>query len=306
MQKTQMKSSILLLIAAAIWGFAFSAQSISADSIGSFTLNSTRSLIGAIVLIPFIMFRYARAKKAPDYRKPDKAQIKTTLIGGFCCGLCFFVATNIQQFGISADTPAGKAGFITALYIVLVPVLGLFFKKRINFLTGFGVILAIIGLYLLCINDGLNIRTGDILILICAFCFSIHILVIDHFTKKADGVLLGALQLLFAGLLGLIPMFLLEKPSITPLLDAWLPILYLGIMSSGVAYTLQIVGQKNMNPTAASLILSLESVMSVIGGCILLGETLTEREIAGCIIMFAAIILSQLPPLPKFTKKQTD
>lgn len=305
MSKTQMKSSIFLLLAATIWGFAFSAQSISADSIGSFTLNSTRSLIGALALVPFVLFRYRKAKKSPDYKKPDKNKVKTTLLGGLCCGLCFFVATNIQQFGISADTPAGKAGFITALYIVLVPILGLFLRKKITILTGFSVLLAILGLYLLCINDGLNIQTGDILILICAFCFSIHILVIDHFTQKADGVLLGILQLFIAGILGLFPMFFLEKPSITPLLDAWLPILYLGIMSSGVAYTLQILGQKNMNPTAASLILSLESVMSVIGGCLLLGETLSGREIAGCIIMFAAIILSQLPPLPKYAKKQT-
>lgn len=303
MQKNQIKSSILLLLAATIWGFAFVAQSIGAESIGSFTLNSIRSLIGAVALTPFLLFRHLKQKSSPDYIPPEKTQIKTTLWGGLCCGLCFFVATNIQQFGISANTPAGKAGFITALYIVLVPILGLFLKKKVTLLTGIGVVLAIIGLYLLCITDGLNIQIGDLLILICAFCFSIHILVIDYFTRKADGVLLGALQLLVAGILGLIPMFILEKPEIQPILEAWLPILYLGIMSSGIAYTLQIVGQKNMNPTAASLILSLESVMSVVGGCLLLGEILSGREIAGCVLMFGAIILSQLPPI-KLRKRE--
>lgn len=297
MLKNQIKSSLILLLAATIWGFAFVAQSVGAESIGSFTLNSIRSLIGAIALTPYIILRLHKQKKSPDYIPPTKKAVKITLIGGFCCGICMFVATNLQQFGISADTPAGKAGFITALYIVLVPVLGLFLKKKVTLLTGIGVVLAIIGLYLLCITDGLNIQYGDTLILLCALCFSIHILVIDYFSKKADGVLLGVLQLFFSGIFAAIPMFFVEKPEIGPILDAWLPILYLGIMSSGIAYTLQIVGQKGLNPTAASLILSLESVMSVIGGCIFLQEVLTAREILGCVFMFGAIVLSQLPPI---------
>ena len=297
MQTKQIKSSILLLLAATIWGFAFVAQSVGAESIGSFTLNCIRSLIGAIALTPYILLRLQNKKKKPDHLPPTHKEIKTTLLGGFCCGVCFFVATNLQQFGISADTPAGKAGFITALYIVLVPILGLFLKKKITLLTGVGVVLALIGLYLLCITDGLHIQYGDSLILLCAFCFSIHILVIDHFSQKADGVILGFLQLLFAGIFAIVPMVLLEKPQIQPILDAWLPILYLGILSSGIAYTLQIVGQKGLNPTAASLILSLESVMSVIGGCLFLQETLSPKEMIGCVFMFGAILLSQLPPI---------
>ncbi len=295
MNTKQLKSSLICLLAAIIWGMAFVAQSIGGESLGGFTITCIRSYIGALALLPFVLFREHQKKKTSDYVPMTKQQIKTTILGGFCCGFCLFIASVLQQFGISADTPVGKAGFITALYIVLVPILGIFLKKKINFLTGIGVVLAIAGLYLLCITDGLNLQYGDTLILLCAFCFSVQILVVDHFIQKADGVHLGMLQLFFVGVFCTIPMFVLESPSIAVIWDSILPVLYLGVMSSGVAYTLQIIGQKNMNPTAASLILSLESVVSVISGCIILKETLSLREGFGCVLMFGAIILSQLP-----------
>ena len=188
-----------------------------------------------------------------------------------------------------------KAGFITACYIVIVPIIGLFLGKKCSKFIWAAVAMALIGLYLLCITDGFSIGKGDLLVLVCAFLFSIHILVIDHFSPKADGVKLSCIQFLTCGILSGIPALLFEHPEFSAICRAWMPILYAGIMSCGVAYTLQIIGQKNMNPTVASLILSLESCISVLAGWVLLGQQLSAKEILGCVIMFAAIILAQLP-----------
>ena len=189
----------------------------------------------------------------------------------------------------------GKAGFITALYIILVPVLGLFMKKRVQGKVWISVTLAVAGLYLLCITDGFSLGTGDLLVLLCALMFSVHILVIDYFSPKTDGVKMSCIQFFVCGILSGIAMLIFEEPSLGALLQAWMPILYAGVLSCGVAYTLQIVGQKDMDPTVASLILSLESVVSVLAGWVLLGQRLSLREISGCVLMFAAIILAQLP-----------
>ena len=215
-------------------------------------------------------------------------------LGGIACGVALFAASNFQQFGIQYTT-VGKAGFITACYIVIVPIIGLFLGKKCSPFIWAAVVMALVGLYLLCITDGFSIGLGDVLVLICAVLFSLHILVIDHFSPKADGVKLSCIQFLVCGILSTILALVLEHPQISSILTAWLPILYAGVMSCGVAYTLQIVGQKNVNPTVASLILSLESCISVLAGWVILGQKLSAKELIGCVIMFAAIILAQLP-----------
>lgn len=302
MQKQQipLKNSLLLLLAAIIWGIAFVAQSVGMDYVGGFTFNAVRSLIGSAVLVPLILIL---ERKNSDNSAPAETNANTIsnirkrkdlIIGGISCGICLCLASNFQQFGIKYTT-VGKAGFITACYIVIVPIIGLFLGKKCSKFIWAAVAMALIGLYLLCITDGFSIGKGDLLVLVCAFLFSIHILVIDHFSPKADGVKLSCIQFLTCGILSGIPALLFEHPEFSAICRAWMPILYAGIMSCGVAYTLQIIGQKNMNPTVASLILSLESCISVLAGWVLLGQQLSAKEILGCVIMFAAIILAQLP-----------
>ena len=270
------------------------------DYVGGFTFNAVRSLIGSAVLVPLILIP---GQNNSDNSETSEAAASTTsgiqkrkdlIIGGISCGICLCLASNFQQFGIKYTT-VGKAGFITACYIVLVPIIGLFLGKKCSKFIWAAVAMALIGLYLLCITDGFSIGKGDLLVLVCAFLFSIHILVIDHFSPKADGVKLSCIQFLTCGILSAIPALILEHPQIPSILAAWQPILYAGVMSCGVAYTLQIIGQKNMNPTVASLILSMESCISVLAGWIILGQQLSAKEILGCVIMFAAIILAQLP-----------
>lgn len=296
--KTSLKNSLLLLLTAAIWGVAFVAQSVGMDYVGAFTFNSVRSLIGAVVLLPVIWFLNRQNPPVKQSEKEKTSGRKTLFIGGTACGTALFLASNFQQFGIKYTT-VGKAGFITACYIVIVPILGLFLKRKCSSYIWTAVIMALIGLYLLCITDGFSIGKGDLLVLICAFLFSFHILIIDHFSPKVDCVKMSCIQFLVAGILSGILAIIFENPDFTGIAAAWIPILYAGVMSCGVAYTLQIVGQKGMNPTVASLILSLESCISVLAGWIILGQSLSMREIIGCIIMFAAIILAQLPEKKK-------
>lgn len=300
MKKTNAKSSLLLFLTALIWGSAFVAQSVGMDHVGPFTFNTVRSMIGGLVLIPCIWF-LNRGKKTEsgEEKKEDK---KMLLKGGICCGLCLCVASNLQQIGISYTT-VGKAGFITAMYIILVPVLGIFLKKNIGVKVWISVVMAVVGLYLLCISGSFSLEKGDAFVLVCALFFAIHILVIDYFSPKVDGVKMSCIQFLVAGTLSAIPMFLFENPKLSEIFTAWMPILYAGVLSSGVAYTLQVVGQRNMNPTVASLILSLESVISVLAGWLVLGQKLSFRELLGCVIMFCAIILAQLPEKNPWKKK---
>lgn len=296
--KTSLKNSLLLLLTAAIWGVAFVAQSVGMDYVGAFTFNSVRCLIGAVVLLPVIWFLNRQNPPAEQTEQEKTAGRKTLFIGGAACGTALFLASNFQQFGIKYTT-VGKAGFITACYIVIVPILGLFLKRKCSSYIWTAVIMALIGLYLLCITDGFSIGKGDLLVLICAFLFSFHILIIDHFSPRVDCVKMSCIQFLVAGILSGILAMIFENPDFTNIAAAWIPLLYAGVMSCGVAYTLQIVGQKGMNPTVASLILSLESCISVLAGWIILGQSLSMREIIGCIIMFAAIILAQLPEKKK-------
>lgn len=233
-------------------------------------------------------------QKQKNQCRREKSTAKTLLTGGICCGIALCLATNFQQIGIQYTT-VGKAGFITACYIVIVPVIGLFMKKKCSPMIWLSVLLAVVGLYLLCINEQFSIGYGDILVFVCAILFSVHILIVDYFSPKVDGVKMSCIQFLVCGLLSGIAMLFAEQPQLSAVLLAWKPIAYAGIMSCGVGYTLQIVGQKGMDPTIASLILSLESCISVLAGWLLLGQTLSIREGLGCVAMFAAIILAQLP-----------
>ena len=290
MKKEQIKGSLLLFLAAIIWGVAFVAQSVGMDYVGPFTFNCVRTLIGGLVLIPCIVF----LNRGKVKKKTDFTEKKRLLLGGICCGVALTTGSTLQQFGIMYTT-VGKAGFITAVYIIIVPILGLFLGKKCGLSVWISVVIALAGLYFLCITDGFSIGKGDIYVFLGAIAFSIHILVIDHFTQFNDGVKMSCIQFFVCGILCFVPMMLFEHPEISMILLAWKPILYAGVMSCGVAYTLQIVGQKNMNPTVASLILSLESVTSVIAGFLVLHQNLSHRELIGCGLMFVAIVLAQLP-----------
>jgi len=293
----QMKNNMMLLLTALIWGCAFVAQSVGMDYVGPFTFNCVRCILGSLVLVPVIFLMDGLKKKngmSENERKKERGDTKTLVAGGICCGVVLAVASSLQQFGILFTT-VGKAGFITAMYIVLVPVLGIFVGKKIRPLIIGCVLLAVAGLYFLCMTGKLSLGVGDLFVLMCALVFSVHILVIDHFSPLVDGVRMSAIQFLTAGLVCAVPMFLWEAPKAGDILAAWMPVLYAGVMSCGVAYTLQILGQKHADPAVASLLLSLESVFSVLAGWAILGQKLSGRELFGCVLMFAAIIIAQLP-----------
>ena len=217
------------------------------------------------------------------------------MTGGVCCGALLFVASILQQIGIQYTT-VGKSGFITAMYIVLVPIVSIFLKKKASVKIWSGVVLAVIGLYFLCMTAGsMSLQMGDVLTFFCAVTFSFHILVVDYFAPQIDGVKLSCIQFAVCAVLATVGMLVFETPTVAAVMSAWLPILYAGALSSGVAYTLQIIGQRGMNPTVASLLMSMESVISVIAGWAILGQALSTRELFGCVLMFAAIVLVQLP-----------
>lgn len=306
MDKFVIRQSCLLFLTALIWGVAFVAQSAGMEYVEPFTFSAVRNILGGFVLIPCIFFLSARSKRTNEKnsRREQKSEKKQAeqrrllMTGGAICGVLLFIATNFQQFGIQ-ETSVGKAGFITALYIIIVPILGIFVHRRAGFKIWLGVVLALAGLYLLCIQENLRVTRGDGLVLVCAFTFSFHILFVDYFAPKVDGVKLACIQFFVCGTLSTFCMFLFEKPQLPLILAAWLPISYAGILSCGVAYTLQIVGQEGMNPTVASLILSMESVISVLAGWLLLHEILSGKELLGCFCMFAAIVIAQLPERAK-------
>lgn len=295
LKKSTFKSSLMLFLAAFIWGTAFVAQSVGMDYLGPLSFNGTRFLMGSLVLAPVICFnRRSAAKKHKENEGKRPGSLKTTIIGGVCCGLALCAAALLQQIGMLYTT-VGKAGFITTLYIILVPVFGIFLKKRIPGKVWGGAAIAAFGMYLLCMSESLSLGRGDALVFFCAILFSVHILVIDHFSPRVDGVELSCIQFLTAGIIGSILAFLFEKPDIGDFVNGIVPLAYAGILSSGVAYTLQVVGQRDTDPTVASLILSLESVVSVLAGWVVLRQALTGRELAGCGLVFCAVILVQLP-----------
>ena len=306
----KIRGNLLLLLTALIWGASFVAQRAGMEYIGPFTFNGIRSLVGCIVLIPVILIlsklKSGESETETFTDEEKKAQKKTLLVGGILCGIALFAASSLQQIGM-VYTTAGKAGFITALYIVIVPIIGIFIGKKIRPIVWLCVILAVAGLYLLCIKDGFSIGKGDLLVLLCALGFAIHILIIDHFSPKTDGVKLSCIQFFVCGVISIIPMFAFESPDWSAILACRVPILYAGVLSCGVAYTLQIIAQKGTDPTIASMLLSLESVFAVISGVVILHEHIILREMFGCIIIFVAIIIAQLPSKEeRLTAKEKD
>ncbi len=285
------RGNLLLLVTAIIWGSAFVAQSVAADLVGTFTFQALRSLLGGLVLLPVV------AGNAVMRRKRGVAPIgsrRTLWCGGILCGVMLCVASCLQQGGI-AYTSVGNAGFITAMYILLVPLLGMFFGKKVGSRLWICIGMAIVALYLLSIKDGFHMSKGDLLMLACALAFSVHILLVDHFSPKVDGVQLACIQFFAAGLLPLPLMLFFERPTAANIAAAWLPIAYAGVLSSGIGYTFQILGQKYTKPSVASLLMSLESVFAVLAAALILHQVPTLRETLGCVLMFAAIILAQLP-----------
>ena len=286
-----------LFLTAFIWGIAFVAQSVGMDYIGPFTFNCIRFLIGGIVLIPVILV-FGRDRKEERTQEETKMYRKNTILGGIVCGFFLWSASTFQQFGI-VNTSVGKAGFITALYIVLVPILGIFLHKKVTPLMWLSVIIAVIGFYMLCISGHVTINKGDLYVLVCAVLFSFHILVIDHFSPGGNGIAISCIQFFVSGIISAVFMALFESPQITQILAAYVPLLYAGVMSCGVAYTLQILGQKHTEPTVACLIMSLESVFSALAGWVILHEKLSAKELIGCALVFLAVILAQLPQKEK-------
>ncbi len=308
MKSKQILSSALLLAAAVIWGFAFVAQEKIADTVPPFTVNAIRSLIASVALIPVA----AVTRKINDKKllESDPADRKRLIKAGIICGVMLCISVNLQQFGIALypeGAPASAhSGFLTAMYIIFVPIFGLFLKKKLNTLIIIAVILATIGLYFLCLYGGFGkLYTGDIVVLICGAAFAVQILCVDHYIDTVDGVKLSSIQFLVTGILSAILMLIFEKPYFSAVLAAWKPLLYLALMSSGVGYTLQIIGQKyTSSPALASILMSMESVFAVIGGVIFLGAVPAVNEWIGCGLMFAAIILAQLPA--DIFKKRVD
>ena len=299
-----LKYNFLLMLAALIWGSAFVAQSVGMDYLGPFSFNCVRSFMGSLVLLPVIWFMDRQKKETAEHdgqkteegtREQNK---KVLLYGGLCCGVILTLSTSLQQIGIKYTT-AGKAGFITALYILIVPLLGLILGKKVGIKTWIGVALAVAGMYLLCIKEGFSISYGDFMVLLCALIFSLHILAVDYFSPRVDGIRLSCIQFFVCGCISAVPMLVWEHPELFQIIRAWQPLAYAGVLSSGVAYTLQIVTQKHLNPTVASLLMSLESVFAVLTGWLVLNERLSPKELLGCVLVFTAIILAQLPQKQK-------
>ena len=292
MKVNRVRQNVLPVLAALIWGTAFVAQSIGADYVGPFTFNAARSIIAFFFLLGLCgVLRLLEKKRGQAARKTSW---KDLAVGGLCCGTALAVAANLQQKGIETTT-SGKAGFITALYIVLVPIAGLLLKKRVGKSVWAGVVLAVAGLYCLCITEEFSIASGDFYLLGCAVCFTVQIMSVDHFVQKVDGVELSCAQFFVASVISAAGMFLTETPTVEALQSCIWPILYVGIFSSGVAYTLQILAQKDSNPTVVTLLLSLESVFATVAGALIMHDRMTAREYFGCVLMRLAVVLAQLP-----------
>ncbi len=294
-KRGELLHTLALLVCAAIWGSAFVAQSVGAEYVGAFTFLAVRNWIAVVFLIPVIYVRdtILRKRGRPSVRPANRTQRRCLLTGGAACGFFLCAASAFQQVGIRYTTTA-KAGFITALYVVIVPILSVFFGKSVKSRIWMCVALAVLGLYLLCMRGELSLSFGDGVVLVCAFLFACQIMTVDYFAPQVDTVRLSQTQFLVTALLSTVCMFFFEDLSTDSLIKALPSIAYAGVMSSGVAYTLQIIGQQNLNPAIASITMSLESVFAALAGWIVLGQSMTVRELAGCVLMFAAIILAQL------------
>ena len=321
MNKQLIRQNVLPVLAAMIWGVAFVAQSVCADYLSPFSINMLRSLIAAVfifgMLVVVWLWRRARAIRQGQphntaaigdvFACHNREQRRALLLGGFLCGTALTVSANLQQFGINADTSSGKAGFITALYIVLVPLLGLFLKKKVGLPVWGSVILAVFGLYFLCVSEAFTVQTGDVYVMICAFTFAIQILLIDHFTVKVNGLALSMMQFVVVTLESALFVLFFREPLSAPAIIACLPsLLFIGIFSSGVAYTLQIISQKGSNPTVVSILFSLEAVFATVSGMLLLHESMSSREWIGCALMLTAVMLAQIPTKDRRLKNETE
>lgn len=292
----KIRQNLFPVLAALIWGTAFVAQSVSAGHIPPLTFGAVRcSMAFAALALGLWIVRMVQKKKSPEKVEPLASSPKDLVLGGICCGVALAMASFLQQSGISGGTSAGKAGFITALYIVLVPILGLFLCKKVTAAVWISVVLAAVGLYFLCMNEALTIEKNDLMVMLCSVAFAVHILVIDHFTQRVNGVALSTVQFAVAAIVSGIGAALTETPTLAGITECIWPLLYVGIMSGGVGYTLQILAQKDANPTVVSLLLSLESVFSVLAGALILHDRLTGRELLGCALMLLAVVLAQLP-----------
>ncbi|MDR1916508.1 MAG: DMT family transporter [Synergistaceae bacterium] len=287
----QLRGMTMLMITAFIWGTAFVAQRFGMDHVGPVTFIAVRFAVGGVSLLPAIwinsLFRRNR-EQVEENSHPN-----ALLLGGLYCGVILFVCTILQQVGIIYTT-VGKSGFITTLYIVIVPILGLFIGRKSPLFTWCCVAAAVIGMYMLCVSEAVSLNKGDVYTLGCAFFYAVHILVIDRYSPIVDGVKLSCIQFFVCGAIAFAAAFIFEQPELSAIISAWAPILYTGVLSSGLAYTFQILGQKDVNPVAASLIMSLESVFAVLTGWVILGETLSSREITGCILIFTSNMLIQI------------
>lgn len=297
----KMKNAVILLLTSFIWGTAFVAQSLGMDYMGPFVFNGIRNLIAGAVLLPVIWLLPRILKE--EKKKTSATSGKDLLLGGVLCGLCLFAGSSLQQVGLQYTT-VGKAGFIVTFYIVLVPLFGIFLGKKMGWKIWLSVGIALAGLYFLCLTETLTIGFGEFLTFLSAVVFSFHILVVDHFAPKVDGTKLACVQFFFCGLICIFPAALFESFQFSMVVEGAVPLLYAAILSSGVGFTLQIIGQKDMNPAIASLILSLEATFSVLAGWAILGERLTAREKLGCLLLFGAILLVQLPEPKKVLKQE--
>lgn len=297
-------SSLLLTLAAFIWGTAFVAQSAGLELIGNFTFLCLRSCLAVVVLTPVSRFIYTtnRRRIGDGEHGENKTFIsKRLILGGVLCGGSVCLASLVQQYGIMLSS-VGKSGFLTTLYILIVPVLGLVFRRKVKPVLWFCIAIATCGMYFLCVTETGSVGIGDVLLILCAFLFAVQIMIVDHFVQTVDGVRLSLIQFGVSAVISAIGMFAFESPDPVAIGQAWLPIFYAGVLSSGVAFTLQIVAQKNLNPTFASLIMSLESVFAALAGAFF-GERLSGREIFGCALVFVAIIIAQLPVEKLISKK---
>ncbi|WP_295762158.1 DMT family transporter [uncultured Oscillibacter sp.] len=293
MKTNKIRQNVLPLITAMIWGTAFVAQSVGAEYMGPFTFNAARAAIAFVFLLGLCGARRACRRRSGEAAAPAASR-RDLAVGGLACGTALAVASCFQQKGLETTT-SGKAGFITALYIVLVPLAGLLLGKKAPRAVWLGVVLAVAGLYCLCVNEEFSVTGGDLYVLACAFCFAVQIMAVDHFTDRVDGVALSCAQFLVMTAICTLGA-LTETPPSLALLGRWLgPVLYVGVFSSGVAYTLQILAQKGSDPTVVSLLMSMESVFATIAGALILGDRMTGREYLGCALMLAAVILAQLP-----------
>lgn len=289
-------SSFLMVVAAFIWGTAFVAQSTGLEKIGNFTFLAFRSYLAVIVLLPVSYFIYKNNKKRVgdgEHGQNKSFLSKRLLLGSVFCGIALCLASASQQYGIMLSS-VGKSGFLTTLYILIVPILGLFMKKKVKPILWICIVIALCGMYFLCVTETGSITTGDFLLILCAFLFAVQIMIVDHFVQTVDGVRLSLVQFAVTAIISTVCMFAFEKPDIEAIKSAWLSVFYAGVLSSGVAFTLQIVAQKNLNPTVASLLMSLESVFAALAGAFF-GERLSGNEIIGCVLVFIAIILAQVP-----------